>query len=101
METDRNISLYRVGMLKALHMDWRAIAITHATCRPYYTWQFLKLIATKIRCPDCSWRSIRMQFNGWHAEHAYAGTRVGHGWTKRRALADLRRHLDSLDKRRD
>jgi hypothetical protein len=41
-------------------------------------------------------RAIRNACGGWHAEHAYAGTRCGTGWTRRRALRDLRRHLDQI-----
>lgn len=93
MIDDRNIDVYRVGVLWALHMDWRALTITHR--RPTYVWRDIRYLAARIRRRE--WRPIRMHFNGWMAEHRYAGTRAGHGWTRRRALADLRRHLDEQE----
>lgn len=87
---DRNIDVYRVGFLYALHYDWRAITVAHR--RPTKTWSELKRLVHHAR--GGNWRDVRNMFNGWLAEHRYAGTRCGHGWTRRRALADLRRHLD-------
>jgi hypothetical protein len=89
---DRSIDLYRVGFLDALHRDWRAITI--ARRRPTATLYELRLLAYWLRRRN--WRAARNAANGWLAEHAYAGTRAGHGWTRRRALADLHHHLDEL-----
>jgi len=43
-----------------------------------------------------NWRAVGNYFNGFLAEHPTLGTRCGHGWTKRRALADLHRHIREL-----
>ncbi len=45
-----------------------------------------------------NWRAVRNYFNGYLAEWHYcppgvAHTRCGKGWTKRRALRDLGRHI--------
>lgn len=40
-----------------------------------------------------NWRAVRNAFNGYLAEHRTLGTRCGKGWTRRRALLDLYRHL--------
>lgn len=92
-ETDRNIAVYRVGMLQALFMDWRRLTkrLGPGWWKPTYTVRELRQLAYWARRRN--WRAIRNAFNGWLAEHAYAGTRAGHGWTRRRALADLQRHL--------
>ena len=44
-----------------------------------------------------NWRAVRNYFNGYLAEHPTRGTRCGHGWTRRRALNNLDRHLRTLD----
>lgn len=41
------------------------------------------------------WRAAKNYFNGYLAEHAHAGSRAGHGWTRGRAYRDLARHLRS------
>ncbi len=48
------------------------------------------------------WRTLKNYFNGFLAEPADDGTwtRCGHGWTQRRALADLARHRADVAKRR-
>ena len=46
------------------------------------------------------WRTVRNMFNGYLAEAQYTSMihyRCGTGWTKRRALADLGRHLAELN----
>lgn len=93
-EHDRAIDVYRVGVLAAIHFDWRAITIGHR--KPSKVRQEIKYLIERAR--ERNWRAIRMSFNGWLAEHRYAGTRAGRGWTRRRALADLRRHLDGRDR---
>jgi len=42
-----------------------------------------------------NWRPAKSYFNGYHAEHAHAGSRCGTGWTRGRAYRDLARHLNS------
>lgn len=47
-----------------------------------------------------NWRSVGNYFNGYLAEAQYTSmrhTRCGHGWTKRRALSDLGRHLGEMN----
>ena len=87
---DRNISVHRVGVLAALHFDLRAFWLFRK--RPTRIPYELRYLRYRIR--ERNWRAVRNHFDGWRAEHAYAGTRAGHGWTRRRALADLRRHLE-------
>jgi hypothetical protein len=46
-----------------------------------------------------NWRAVRSYFNGYLAEPLHsdgAWTRCGHGWTERRALRDLDRHMRKL-----
>lgn len=46
------------------------------------------------------WRAVRNMFNGYLAEVQHSSmlhTRCGHGWTKRRALSDLGRHLGEMN----
>ena len=46
------------------------------------------------------WRAVRNMFNGYLAEPVGVSMlwhRCGHGWTKRRALADLARHLQEVN----
>lgn len=93
MSTDRNIDVYRIGWLAALHFDLRALVLAHR--KPTKAAQELTYVIYQAR--KRNWRAVRMTFGGWHAEHRYAGERVGTGWTRKRALADLRRHLDQLD----
>jgi len=93
MTEDRNIDTYRVGWLYALRFDWRTVLLAHR--KPTKLTHELKYVLYQAR--KGNWRAVRMTFGGWHAEHRYAGTRVGKGWTRNRALADLRRHLDQLD----
>lgn len=44
------------------------------------------------------WRAIRMSFGGYHAEidSPWLLKRCGHGWTKRRAVNDLMRHMADI-----
>lgn len=47
-----------------------------------------------------NWRAVGNYFNGYLAEVQYSSmhhTRCGHGWTMRRALADLGRHLGEVN----
>lgn len=46
------------------------------------------------------WRAVGNYFNGYLAEVQYSSMhhfRAGHGWTKRRALSDLGRHLGEVN----
>lgn len=91
-EIDRNIDIYRVGVLDALRADWRIVTVLRR--RPYRLRQEARYLLMQAKRRN--WRAVRNSFNGFLAEHRYAGTRCGHGWTRQRALADLRRHLDEL-----
>lgn len=79
------IDVYPVGVLAA----WK-----HRRMRGKLRYERRYLI-------DClrqrKWRAIRMAFGGYHAEvdSTWRATRCGHGWTKKRAVADLHRHLES------
>lgn len=47
-----------------------------------------------------NWRAIGNYFNGYLAEVQYSSMkhyRCGHGWTRRRALSDLGRHLGEVN----
>lgn len=87
---NRHIAVYPVGFLAAARYDWRAwkLARNHPTRIPHETRQLWQHVRAR------NWRAIRNQFAGYLAEHEYAGTRAGHGWTRNRALADLHQHLD-------
>lgn len=90
-ERERYIDVYRVGLLWALVFDWRALTLSGRWGGK--TWHEIKTVAEAAR--KRNWRRVRQSFHGWHAEHEYAGTRCGVGWTAKRALKDLRRHLDA------
>lgn len=93
MTDDRNIDVYRIGMLYALHFDWRALIIGRRWTGN--TWREIKHLTRLARKGE--WRQVRTSFHGWHAEHRYAGSRCGIGWTRKAALRDLRQHLDSVN----
>ncbi|XTP37124.1 hypothetical protein ACORG1_13280 [Mycobacterium sp. TJFP1] len=47
-----------------------------------------------------NWNAIGNYFNGYLAEVQFSSmhhTRCGHGWTRRRALSDLGRHLGKVN----
>lgn len=47
-----------------------------------------------------NWRAVGNYFNGYLAEVQYSSMRhfrCGHGWTRRRALSDLGRHLGEVN----
>ena len=78
------ITVYPVGWLEA----WK-----HRRLRS--TWRYVKSQAHKR-----NWRAVKNTFNGYLAEVQYSTMhhrRAGHGWTKRRALSDLGRHLGELN----
>lgn len=78
------IDIYPVGVLKELLFAYRVIARAGMWREG---WTHLK------RIPKM-WRKANV-WNGYHAEPLDASlcTRVGQGWTKQRALADLVQHM--------
>lgn len=83
-EQEWQITIYPVGWLQA----WKERRLL-----PY--WSYAKTQARKG-----NWRAVRNGFNGYLAEVQFSSmrhTRCGHGWTRRRALADLGRHLGELN----
>ena len=72
------VRIYPVGLFR----DLIALRTRRFTARTFTRW-FRR-----------SWRR-RSYWNGYLAEHVgnLPHTRAGHGWTKRRALRDLHRHL--------
>ena len=78
------IDIYPVGVLHELLIAYRLIRNGF----PREAWGRLKRIPAM--------RSRRNAWNGYLAEprdSAIPITRAGHGWTRRRALADLQRHM--------
>lgn len=76
-ETRSSVDVYPVGLFRDLkHRRYRG-------GRRYLLGQ--------VRCHN--WRAVRNYFNGYLAEHATEPVNAGHGWTRRRALADLDRIL--------
>ncbi|MFG3710858.1 hypothetical protein [Micromonospora sp. NPDC047730] len=92
------IDIYPVGVLacllglgralRARHRD--AIYAAYSNCR-----REVRYVVRSVRARN--WRVAKNSFNGYLAEHRFRGTRCGHGWTRRRALRDLRRHLAGRD----
>lgn len=81
------IVVYPVGWIAA----WRQRRMG----RMKSEWRYFK---SQVR--KGNWRAVHNTFNGYLAEVQYSSmhhTRAGHGWTKRRALADLGRHLGELN----
>ena len=80
------VDVYRVGLLYDVWYLARTIRLAprHAT------------VALRGLCRGArrSWRRPSWR-SGWHAEAPTDGgaTRVGRGWTQRRAIADLHRHV--------
>ncbi len=81
MNSNSYIEVYPVGVL----MDLKHRKIQRSI--RYLHYQF------KAR----NWRAIKSSFNGylaeWHYPPEMRHSRCGHGWTKRRALRDLGRHI--------
>jgi hypothetical protein len=99
-EPDRYVSTYRTYLLAALHLDLRAVRLGHGHRGGLFGRTRFEIRRVLHRAQRRDWRAIRRTLGGWRAEHAYAGTRCGTGWTRRRALADLRRHLDQIGAQR-
>lgn len=87
-----DIDVYPVGWLKALKLARHMPAQRTAKLR-----QELRYNLTQLRRRN--FRAVKNSFNGYLAEHRHLGTRAGHGWTKRRALRDLYRHLAEVTQR--
>lgn len=89
------IDVYPVGWLAVLLGLGRSLRARHRQAIAFslgkirYQWRL-----TVDRARAGKWREIRNSFNGYLAEHHALGSRAGHGWTKKRALRDLNRHLD-------
>jgi hypothetical protein len=98
------IDVYPVGLLADLLHLWRAATRAPAEDRrAMLDHGFRRLKGTarylRDRARRGEWRSVKNAFNGYLAEPSWGGAtsptwrRCGHGWTKRRALRDLDRHL--------
>lgn len=91
------VDVYAVGVLAELLRLGRSLrarhpqAIRHALGRLRWTGSYL-IGQARAR----NWRAVRNTFNGYLAEHRSLGSRAGRGWTRRRALADLYRHLAEI-----
>lgn len=85
------IDVYAIGWLQLLLTTGRCLR--HGWIRQ--AWQNLRIeLRYNLRQARASnWRAVRSSFGGYHAEHRSLGRRCGTGWTKRRALKDLHRHL--------
>lgn len=93
---DRNIDVYRIGILYALHYDWRALTMSGRF--PRATVNEARHLIGMARAGK--WRAVRIAFDGWHAEHRYAHANAGRGWTRKGALADLNRNLARAEETR-
>jgi hypothetical protein len=80
------VDVYPVGLLHDLRLAWGTVR--HVPSRA--GWALGKLGRGFGR----GWRN-RSYWNGYLAEPTVEGqwTRCGHGWTRRRALRDLNRHV--------
>jgi len=94
--TDPDIDIYAVGWLKTFRSAWRCLTLPELAGHRRNAWRELRrgwrYMAYQARRRN--WRAVKNCFNGYLAEHRHLGTRCGTGWTKRRALRDLHRHLD-------
>jgi hypothetical protein len=84
----KDVTIYPVGLLQALSQFVHAVDRDHARRKLVHS---LRYVLTQARARN--WNAVRNYFNGYLAEHAYAGSRAGTGWTRGRAYRDLARHL--------
>ncbi|MEU6365731.1 hypothetical protein ABZ876_08240 [Streptomyces sp. NPDC046931] len=85
-----DIEIYPVGLLA----DWQHFV--HAIDRKAARRALRAALRREWdRIKARKWRAAKSYFNGYLAEHAYAGSRCGTGWTRGRAYRDLARHLNS------
>lgn len=91
------VHIYAVGLLDHLRTvrgTWKHLGRREAIRTLRHRLGYLR---HQIRARN--WRAVRNYFNGYLAEpltHDEAWTRCGHGWTRKRALRDLNRHMDKL-----
>jgi hypothetical protein len=85
------IDIYPIGWLHAFQSAGRCLRRGHLIT----AWQFLRSEAryNLIQARRGHWRAVRNTLGGYHAEHNTLGRRCGTGWTRRRAINDLYRHL--------
>lgn len=85
-QTGDEIDIYAVGVLYELGIAYNAARLNMW----HEAWNRLR------RIPGMWGR--RNSWNGYLAEPLDSGrcTRAGHGWTRRRALADLRQHMREI-----
>lgn len=95
------VDVYAVGVLADLLGLGRSLrarhpkAIRHALRTLRSTGRYLIRQARRR-----NWRAVKNAFNGYLAEHRTLGSRCGHGWTRRRALRGLYRHLAGMEANR-
>lgn len=93
------IDIYPVGVLADLIRLGRAIRSRQPQLIRWALgkcWYEVRYLAQKVRYRQ--WRELKNAFNGYLAEHRTRGYRCGHGWTRRRALRDLYRHLAEYER---
>jgi hypothetical protein len=85
------IDVYPIGWLRALQRAGRSLC----SDRLVPAWRVLRqeLQYTVRQARRGNWRAFRNTFGGYHAEHHTLGRRCGTGWTRRRAINDLYRHI--------
>ena len=90
------IDVYPVGWLADIKRAWRCLTVEELHGRRGNAWRILRQRwqYTTRQAKRGNWRAVRQSFNGYLAEHPTRGTRCGTGWTRRRALNSLARHLD-------
>lgn len=93
------IDIYPVGVLDRLLRLGRAIRTRNPELIRWALgqcgWEARYIVG---RARERNWRAVRNAFNGYLAEHRTRGARCGHGWTRRRALRDLYRHLADYER---
>jgi hypothetical protein len=93
----REVDVYPVGLLATLRTVrgiWKYKGKREAL---RILWFRLGYLRNQARAGN--WRAVRNYFNGYLAEPLHSNstwTRCGHGWTERRALRDLDRHMRKL-----
>ncbi len=99
MPDQPTVDVYPVGLLADLRIDWRNLrnrkALRAAGVRPSLRirWTVRHLIGC-MRAGN--WRAVKNTFNGYLAEPRdwpEGLRRCGSGWTRKRALRSLERHI--------
>lgn len=84
------VDVYRVGIFDHVHHHgWREGVRRE--------WRFLRTVTA-----ERNWRAVKNSFNGWLAEPTPwpdGLNRCGSGWTRRRAVASLRRQCAKAGQR--